>query len=87
MTNKIYMVCGLYDPSRGDDSIMDASPWIACFKTREEAEEACETVNDFYFEKCHYDCDFEIREIDLDNLETLERLNQNLEQEYKDYCE
>lgn len=82
--NKIYMVCGLYDASCGSDSIMDASPWTAVFATKEEADKACEIANDFYFEKCHIDCAFEVREIDLDKLDTVESLKEDLDKEYKE---
>lgn len=82
--NKIYMVCGLYDASCGSDSIMDASPWTEYFATKEEAEQACEIVNDFYFERCKIPCQFGVREIDLNNLTTVESLKKELDKEYKE---
>ena len=83
--NKIYMVCGLYDASRGEDSVMDTSPWTEYFATKEEAEKACKIVNDFYFEKCKCYCEFEVREIDLNNLNTIKSLKEELDEEY-DAC-
>lgn len=82
--NKIYQVVGLYDASCGADSIVDASPWVETFKTKEEAEKACELVNDFYFEKVGIHCAFEVREIDLDHLDTVESLNNELIEEYNE---
>ena len=35
--SKIYQVVGLYDASCGEDSIMDASPIVKSFATKEEA--------------------------------------------------
>ena len=83
-SNKIYMVCGLYDASCGDDRIMDASPWTAVFATKEEADKACDMVNDFYSEKCKIHCRFEVREIDLNNLCTIKVLKEDLDKEYKE---
>jgi hypothetical protein len=87
MTNKIYMVCGLFDASCGEDSIMDASPWTAVFATEKEANKACTMVNNFYYKKCHIYCEFEVREIDLDNLCTVESLKEELAKEYEECWE
>lgn len=80
--SKIYQVVGLYDASCGEDSIMDASPIVKSFATREEADEACSVINDFYFERCKIHCAFEVREVDLDTLDTLDSLKADLNREY-----
>ena len=84
MNNKLYQVVGLYDASNGVDRIMDAAPWIATFKTKEEADKACQLANDFYSDKVKIDCFFEVREIDLDNLNTVEGLTNTLNEEYEE---
>lgn len=82
--SKIYMVCGLYDASCGNDSILDADPYIKCFATEQEANQACTIVNEFYWEKCKIHCAFEVREIDLDNLCTIKKLKKELDKEYNE---
>ena len=82
--NKVYMVCGLYDASCGSDSIMDTGPWTAVFATEEEAKRACKMVNDFYSDKCKINCKFDVREIDINNLCTVDILRNDLDTEYKE---
>lgn len=80
--SKLYQVVGLYDASNGADRILDAKPWVCTFATEAEANEACKIANDFYFEKCKIPCEFEVREIDTDNLYTLDSLKATLDDEY-----
>ena len=82
--NKIYAVCGAFD-SAAAGALDDVSIWMMYFKTKEEAEEACKIVEDFYTNRCEVACTFEVREIDLDEFSTIESLKEDLEDEY-DNC-
>jgi len=73
--NKIYLVSGIYD-------LDGIHLWTEYFKTKEEADQVCEIVEDFYTNKCNIPCLFSVREIDMDNLYTIDQLKKNLEDEY-----
>lgn len=75
-----YMVVGVVDPSCGDDSAIEVSPWVATFSSKEDADKACEMVNDFYYNKCKIPCNFEVREITSISLEDLQN---DLDAEYE----
>lgn len=74
MINKdpMYMVVGNVDYCNGDERVGEVSPWTDVFKTKEEAEKACEMVTKFYSKKCGLCCNFEVREIVPNTIEDLE---------------
>lgn len=71
---KIYQVRGIIDPTCGEPRFDDISTVHAEFKTQDEADNFCDFINDFYSEKCNAWCEFEVVEIDTDNLDDVETL-------------
>lgn len=80
MSNVIYMVSGLVDFSNGEDSAMDLSPWAGFYKTRAEAEEAKVLVTEHY-KDLNVSHSMEVREVNLDELDTLDKLKAELKEE------
>ncbi len=81
--SKIYQVRGIIDPSAGNcTKFDDIIAWHAEFATKEEATKCCDFINDFYFTDKNCWCEFEIIEIDTDNLDSADKIKQEyLEQE------
>lgn len=82
--DKIYQVRGILTTEYDNDcKFDDLSTVHAEFATQEEAEEFCKYITDFYFERCKVFCEFEIAEIDLTQLDTVDKLKQKFEHEYE----
>lgn len=75
----LFQVIGIYDAFDGQESVINIKPLVATFATEAEAKEACELVNQFYFEKCKMPCAFEVRKV---KLQTIESLKASLDKEY-----
>lgn len=81
--NKIYEVCAIIDTAESY-KLRDMSIWTDYYKTKEEAEEARQIAEDFYDNRAKVDCIFEVREIDLNHLSTIEKLKADLDEEYNE---
>jgi predicted CopG family antitoxin len=87
MMTKIYQVRGIIDPTCGEPNFDDIGTVHAEFKTKKEAESFCDFINEYYSQKCKIWCEFEIAEIDLDNLDNVETLKADFNARYKEEYE
>lgn len=78
--SKCYLVAGLIN-QMDSLNLDEIGNFIAKFKTKEEAEQARDLLENHYSERCKVDCFFEVREIEEDT--TLEELKRDLDEEYE----
>lgn len=82
--SKIYQVRGIIDPNAGCcTKFEDIGTWYAEFADKAEADECCKFVNDMYFNKYRSWCEFEVVEIDTDNLDSFAKIKQDMLNNYK----